>query len=388
MIKNIFSSLVVAAVALILTSCQTLVQNDAYNSIRIGVILPLTGDYQDQAKEILNGIELAVKEINAKGGIDNRPIALVKYNSKNDDDIAESLMRKSAAEDNVVAFIGGYSNSEVNRLACTAENLKIPYVSPIGFFNSYGEYTFSTAPDSLQQSGALIYYLYFVKKLKRIAILIDQSGEETYKRELGMNCRNLLSHFTSEAAITLMYQPEAEDFSSQIELLIRSDAEAVIIPSNAEHCMNFIRQARNNGYAGIIASFNQLDCESFKMADDLRGDIYLCRNYSAIGNQSRMNQKFIEAIKTNYDSEPTSLNALGYDAIKLLAKGVQGNYTPDMINLKLQESPTYPSVCGSLLINSKKRVLHPIYIYMKHGKSIRFVDTVSAYNLRKFSELK
>ena len=72
--------LVLTFCALISVSCRLPNQNEAFYDIRIGVILPLSGEYAESGKAALDGIETAVREIHRKGGIDSRKIQLIiKY---------------------------------------------------------------------------------------------------------------------------------------------------------------------------------------------------------------------------------------------------------------------------------------------------------------------
>ena len=390
MFKKFLRSIVAVIAVLLVTSCSSMSQNEAYNSIRIGVILPLTGEYEGQGKEMLNGIELAVKNLNAQGGIDSRLIALVIRNSKADAENAENLMRDMIANDNVVAVVGGYLNSEINALSKVAEELKTPYVAAISKNNHFATksyYSFETAINDDERAAAMIYYLYFINKFKRIAILIDTETIDNHYRNLGVRSSQFLSYFSPNSVISLLYKPESESFSSQINLLLKSDAEAVIIPADYQTVAKFTEQARKLGYAGMVAAFDELNCEKFLNMDNLTGDIIFTGSYSE-ENNSKINHKFIELFNKEYSCNPNDLSANAYEAILFLRKGLNKTYTPDVIAYNLNYSKKYPSVCGDVILNSQKKVLHPVYIFEKANKTKKLKEKISAYSLRKFDELK
>jgi len=83
----------------------------AVNPVKIGVVGPLSGPSSDFGKPMLQGIELAVDEINAVGGYLGRPLSLVVKDDRGDPDAGLQAARELAAE-GVVATIG-YCNTGV-----------------------------------------------------------------------------------------------------------------------------------------------------------------------------------------------------------------------------------------------------------------------------------
>ena len=70
-------SLLLIFITLFLTSCRFHNQNEAFYDIRIGVILPLSGENKAYGKAVLDAVEMAVREVNRKGGVNFRKIQLL-----------------------------------------------------------------------------------------------------------------------------------------------------------------------------------------------------------------------------------------------------------------------------------------------------------------------
>jgi len=89
----------------------------AQSEIRIGVVLPGSGSEADPGRFQKEGIELAVQQINQKGGINVRdlgrklPVKLVFYDDSSDAAKSASLVERTMTTDNVVAVLGGYSST-------------------------------------------------------------------------------------------------------------------------------------------------------------------------------------------------------------------------------------------------------------------------------------
>ena len=75
----------------------------------IGVEAPITGDQASNGQDIFRGVKLAVKQANAKGGVLNRKIKLVKLDDKASPDLASVMVKKAQAK-KVVAVVGPYNS--------------------------------------------------------------------------------------------------------------------------------------------------------------------------------------------------------------------------------------------------------------------------------------
>jgi branched-chain amino acid transport system substrate-binding protein len=101
--------------------------------IKVGVDNPLTGIYTALGKNEQVGMELAVEEINAKGGILGRQVQLVIEDSTSDKtDIAVQKARKLIQSDKVDFLIGNVNSSHAIAIAQVAAELKVFHIVPGG----------------------------------------------------------------------------------------------------------------------------------------------------------------------------------------------------------------------------------------------------------------
>ena len=101
--------------------------------VKIGVDNPLTGIYTALGKNENTGMELAVDEINAKGGILGRQVQLVVEDSTSDKtDVAVQKARKLIQSDKVDFLIGNVNSSHAIAIAQVASDLKVLHIVPGG----------------------------------------------------------------------------------------------------------------------------------------------------------------------------------------------------------------------------------------------------------------
>ena len=121
------------AVGALQIAAPYIVKAQGEQAIKIGVNNPLTGIYTALGKNENTGMELAVEQANAKGGILGRKIELVIEDSTSDKtDIAVQKARKLIQSDKVNFLIGNVNSSQAIAISQVAEELKIPHIDPGG----------------------------------------------------------------------------------------------------------------------------------------------------------------------------------------------------------------------------------------------------------------
>ena len=97
---------------------------------KIGVTYPLSGPQGAWGQLIVPAIEIAVQHVNAAGGVNGRPLALVVEDSKGNPEAAVSAMRKVVQVDGVQAILTIFTNV-VSAQMPLAQQFKVPLLSPV-----------------------------------------------------------------------------------------------------------------------------------------------------------------------------------------------------------------------------------------------------------------
>lgn len=98
--------------------------------IRIGASVALTGPIPDPGKDIRNGAEIAVDDLNAAGGIQGFQVELVVEDGACSGDAGTVVANKFAADSTIVAVSGGTCSGETFGLKPILQKARIPFVSP------------------------------------------------------------------------------------------------------------------------------------------------------------------------------------------------------------------------------------------------------------------
>ena len=105
--------------------------NMSVESVTIGAVLELTGSgTADQGTSALNGIQLAVDEENAAGGVNGKKIILVAENSACDNAVGASAAKKLLEVDNVDAIIGDICDGVTATIVPLAKQKNVLLITP------------------------------------------------------------------------------------------------------------------------------------------------------------------------------------------------------------------------------------------------------------------
>jgi urea transport system substrate-binding protein len=133
---------------------------DAAEPIRIGAVLPFSGGVELYGQQAKLGLDLAVKDINAAGGILGRPVAVIYADDKTRPASAVTAMHALIESDGVVAVVGPITSRNLNAIAPVAESLKTPLLYATNYEGgkcSRYVFSFGTVPN--QDLGQLLPYM-------------------------------------------------------------------------------------------------------------------------------------------------------------------------------------------------------------------------------------
>jgi urea transport system substrate-binding protein len=133
---------------------------DAAEPIRIGAVLPFSGGVELYGQQAKLGLDLAVKDINAAGGILGRPVEVIYADDKTRPESAAAAMHNLIESEGVLAVVGPITSQNLNAVAPVAESLKTPLLYATNFEGgkcSRYVFSFGTVPN--QELGLLLPYM-------------------------------------------------------------------------------------------------------------------------------------------------------------------------------------------------------------------------------------
>lgn len=172
--------LVLALTILALVTGWTGVPVMAQDTIKVGVILPLTGGQAAFGEIEKNSFEMALEEINGAGGIAGKKLEFLFEDDTGKPEVARSAAEKLINKDKVVMLGGGYGSSETFAIAGVAQQNRLPFLVNTGSADKITEqkweFVFRLNPPVSDYTLGAESFLKEVVKPQTAAILYEDSN--------------------------------------------------------------------------------------------------------------------------------------------------------------------------------------------------------------------
>jgi branched-chain amino acid transport system substrate-binding protein len=151
----------------------------AADTVRVGIVLPLTGPMAKFGEIEKQSFEMALEEINAAGGINGKKLELLIEDTTGRPDVGRSVVEKLITKDKVAMIGGGYSSSVTYAVAGVCQQNRVPFLVTTGSADnitaSGWDYIFRLCPPVSKYASAVESLLEEVIKPKTVAILYENS---------------------------------------------------------------------------------------------------------------------------------------------------------------------------------------------------------------------
>ena len=337
----------------------------ASGPIKIGAIYNLSGAQASLDVPSANGAMLAIKEINAAGGLLGRPVELVLYDGKTDAATNSNAATKLTESDQVIAMLGFSDSDQTLAAAPIAAEAGVVFVTSGATSPKLPE----QAPDYLYmacfgdnvQAAAGAEYAHNTLGAKTAYLLIDKDME--YTLLLGKYFKERFTELGGNVILEDTYQTGAEDFSAQITKLKAAGAmpDVLFIASGPDDIGAIVKQFRDAGVDTPIFGGDSYDTPLLvQIAGKSAENTYFTTHAlmdATMGSDAV--KKFIAAYEAEFKTPPENAFAgLGYDTVKLIADAIQrgGSADPKAIREALAQTKGLSGVTGAITFQPGSRI--------------------------------
>ena len=256
--------------------------------LRVGSILSVTGPAAFLGEDMKAGLQLAVDEINAAGGIGGRKIVWTFYDAESQTQKAISATRRLISQDKVQLIVSGGNMSGIAlAMAPMAESASIPFISSEGALAivtpvNERKWVFKSTVDDEDVLERIADY-FARKNLKKVALIADTSGfgqgAVTQMKKVGPR-RNLDVSYES-------FDPADTDMMPQLTRIRDSGAEAIICWTVTPAGVVFLKQAQQLGLDSrtLIHSYGFVSSHYMTLAGDAAKSVLLASLKFPVGDQ-------------------------------------------------------------------------------------------------------
>jgi branched-chain amino acid transport system substrate-binding protein len=291
--------------------------------VQIGLATPLTGASAQDGLSCKKGADLAVKLINAAGGISGKELVLVTLDDKTDPKEAASVAQKFVVDKNILGVAGHYNSS------CTLAGIpiynegKLAHISTASSaptISGAGKYTFRLmTPNHKNVAPFLAKWMVDDEKYKKIVILYEQSDfgktlEEVVSKELKAKQASILA--------SIPYVPgQTVDFSAAISEIKRLKPECVFMAGLYNETALFLTQFRQAGMKTPVMGQRGTYAQPLITLGKEYAEGVTAISY--VDPDRPKYKEFEAAYLKEYKVPPATYDPYGFDAVMILAEAIK-----------------------------------------------------------------
>ncbi len=334
--------------------------------IRIGAFMSLTGDTADFGISATNGIQLAVEQSNATGGVRGKRIELIVQDTRSDAFETATVVHRLVEQSHVHALLGEIISSRTLVAANVAQAAHVPMLTPSATspeVTTRGDYIFRSCYTDPFQGAALAQFAATDLHATRAAILLDAG--QSYSVQLAKFIREAFVARGGQIVAEQTYTDGArDDFATQLAIIRDAAPDVVFIPGYYQDAGLIARVARR---MKVTAPFVGGDGWDSRGLYDTGGqDIansFFSSHYSADDPDPAV-QKFVGDYRAIYGQQPDAFAATAYDAARILIDAISRADSLDAPALRdaLARTTNFPGVTGSITFNAQHDAMKPIVI--------------------------
>ena len=351
----------------------------AQETIKIGEFGSLSGDNASFGTSQNNGVQMAVEEINAAGGVLGKKIDLTVEDNMTKQGETTTIARKLISQDHVVAIIGEVASSKTLEAAPIAQAAKIPLIATAATnpkVTQTGDYVFRVCfTDDFQ---AVVIARFVLEKLKQKNIAFMTDVKQDYSVGLTNIAKDYLAKNGGNIVKEQSYSSGDKDFRAQLTDIKSANPDVIIITGYYPEASLIAKQARQFGIKATLVGGDGWDGSSLIPVGGKAIEGAYFSNHFSTEDKSPLVQDFVKKYKQKYNAVPDAFAALGYDATKLLADAIKraGSTDPDKVRAAIQDTKDFPGVSGKITIGQDRNAVKSAVIVTIKDGALKYAETI------------
>jgi branched-chain amino acid transport system substrate-binding protein len=351
----------------------------ATDEIVIGEYGSLTGSAATFGISTKNGIDMAIEEVNAAGGVLGRQVRVIVEDDQGRPEEALTVVTKLITSDRVVAVLGEVASSRTMAAAPVAQQNSIPMITPSSTnpqVTQFGDYIFRVCFIDPFQGYAMAKFASGSLGLTRVAILRDIRNDysvglaDVFIEEFGKMGGTIVGDES--------YSEGDTDFNAQLTALKSTNPQAIFVPGYYTEVGLIARQARSQGITVPLLGGDGWDSSSLVEigGEALEGSYFT--NHNSPDDPRPEFAQFVANYQAKYGTRPDALAGLAYDAAKVLFAAMERAGTTDGPALRdaIAQTSNHQGVSGTITIDENRNAVKPLVVVQVSGGQFTFKEAI------------
>lgn len=367
--------------AVLLIAAAAMVGCGGPSEVQLGAIVSLEGSAASYGQSIWRGIQVAVDQVNAAGGVDVAgagtlvPLTVEMRDAKSDPQIGLQVAQELIAM-GVPAVIGSDSSDVTLAIADLFQQSEVVLISPSSStpaLNNKGSYIYRNFPSDELEAINTANHIYNVEGLHEVDIISSQS-------EFGLGIkRAFIERFRmvgGRVGSQVSFPAEAVDVSTHVEELLGSDADGIYIAGYSSETARAAVAIRGAGIeVPLFGTGAILSAELVAAGGDaVEGLVFPTAAFDP-DSDVRAVREFIQGYRAKFGEGFDVYAAHGYDALLILVQAIEEeSYRAEAISFYLSAMSPFPGAAGETAFDDdgNARKFHRMFV-IQGGQAVSFV---------------
>ncbi len=347
--------------------------------VQLGAIVSLEGSAASYGNAIWNGIQVAVAEINAVGGIDvgeggtRIPLEVIMRDAKSDPQIGLQVAQE-LIDMGVPAVIGADSSDVTLTIADLFQDSGVILLSPSTStpeLSEKGSYIYRNFPSDELEAVNTANHIYNVAGIREVDIIGSQS-------EFGLGIqRAFIERFRmlgGRVETTETFEAGATDVSNQAANLVGTGAGAIYISGYSEETATVARAVRDAGIDVPLFGTGAILADELVAAggDAVEGLVFPTAAFDPADDNEAV-RRFVQGYRDMFGEGFDVYSAHAYDAVLILAQAIeQDGLRAENMSFYLNAMSPFPGAAGETTFDGdgNARKFHRMFV-IQDGQAVR-----------------
>ncbi len=314
------------------------------DDIKIGVYGPFTGGSAPMGVSMRNGVQLAVEQINAAGGVLGKKIILVERDDEAKNERGGQIMQELLDKEHVVGVLGPANTGVANASTRYPQEHKIPQIINVSagakvneMFAEFPEnYVFRIAANDDVQSKMIVQQALKVSGFKKPAILCDDTNYGQNGRE---KIEGVLKGLGVAAVFTGKFKIKDSDMTAQLQQAKAAGADVVLAYGIGPELAAVVNSMDRIGWkVPMIASWTASMSNFTNNAGKNGNGTMMPQTFIESAPTTTAGKKFVAAYKAKFKEDPITSAvsaAQGYDSMYLMKMAIEQAGSTDGSKIRL-----------------------------------------------------
>ncbi|HEU4964465.1 MAG TPA: ABC transporter substrate-binding protein [Bacilli bacterium] len=356
------------------------------DTIKIGANFEMTGDVAAFGNSQLQGIELAVEEINKDGGILGKKLEVIKADNASKADESTRMASKLITQDDVDVLLGATTSTNTLAAVPVAMDKKVPMLTasatnPAVTVNDktgkVNDYIFRACFIDPFQGTVMAKFATDKLNAKTAVIYTDVASD--YSKGLQKFFKQSFTEQGGEILAEESFQTKDTDFKAVLTRIKSLNPDVIYVPGYYQEVGKIVKQARELGITVPMMGGDGWDAPQLVeiAGADALNNTFISNHYSPEDPDAKV-KNFVDAYKAKYNVVPDAMAVLGYDGMYMVADAIKraGEVDHEKIKDALANTTAFEGVTGKIALDKEHNpVKAAVILEYKDGKQV-FKDKI------------